>query len=260
MEYNATTTKIFDIPPYTFFSVIGVVFASSLFILLLLKYGYSISRYTKIFFISGAGMLIGAKIFGLLTGLYTALANNEAINSDIFLNTGIVFYGGLLGFLTAFLFICKIRDKKIDFGVVDLAVVCIPLFHFWGRLGCFFAGCCFGIENHSVLSILYTNYIDNEIVTASRFPVQLLEAGTNIIIFSTLVIALKTKKFKGHFIIIYLFIYSAMRIVIEFFRGDLFRGVWNGISFSQAVSAIILLNCTVFFIAKKIKKKEYEIQ
>ena len=257
MEYDATLTKIFDIPPYTFFAVIGVVLASSLFILLLLKYGYNISRYTKIFFLSGFGMLIGAKIFGLLTGLYIALANNVPINFDIFLNTGIVFYGGMLGFLGTFLFICKIWDKKVDFGVVDVAVVCIPLFHFWGRLGCFFTGCCFGIENHSVLSILYTNHVSDEIVTVSRFPVQLFEASMNIMIFFTLLIVLKTKKLKGYLMFAYLIIYSTMRIIIEFYRGDVFRGVWNRISFSQLVSAIILIGCTLFLF-KKIKRRGYK--
>jgi len=256
MEYDATITKILDIPPYTFFAILGVVVASSLFILLLLKYGHSISRYTKIFFFSGAGMLIGAKVFGLLTGLYTALANKEPIHLNTFLDTGIVFYGGLLGFLAAFLFICKIWDKKINVDVVDVSVVCIPLFHFFGRIGCFFAGCCYGVENNSRLSIRYTTYINDEIVTASRLPVQLFETGINLMIFITLLIMLISKKLKGRLLFAYLIIYSTMRIIIEFFRGDLFRGVWNGISFSQVISVIILLGCTVFLASKYKNEKK----
>jgi phosphatidylglycerol:prolipoprotein diacylglycerol transferase len=139
MVYDATTTKIFDMPPYFFFYVIGVVFASSVFILLLLKFNYGIPRYTKIFFLSAACLLAGAKLFGFLTGLYRAAANKEAITIGTFLKTGIVFYGGMAGFLLSFLLICKIWNKSIDYGVVDIAAVCIPLFHFWGRLGCFFA-------------------------------------------------------------------------------------------------------------------------
>ena len=111
MEYDTTTTRILNIPPYTFFAIVGVVFASSFFILLLLKYGYSIPRYTKIFFLSGVGMLIVARLFGLFTGLYTALGNNKPVTLDTFLNTGIVFYGGLIGFLLSFLLLCKILGR-----------------------------------------------------------------------------------------------------------------------------------------------------
>jgi phosphatidylglycerol:prolipoprotein diacylglycerol transferase len=241
MPYDATTARVFDIPPYQFFAVIGIVFASSLFILLLLKYDHDIPKYTRIFLLSGIGLLIGAKLFGVLTGLYAALANKTAINLDTFLHTGIVFYGGLLGFLSAFLLICKKWDKKINYEVVDLAVVCIPLFHFFGRLGCFFGGCCFGIESHSIFSILYTTHINTEVITASRFPIQLVEACLNMIIFIVLISLLFKEKFKGRLLFIYLFIYAAMRMILEFFRGDLVRGVWNGISFSQIVSAVILL-------------------
>jgi phosphatidylglycerol:prolipoprotein diacylglycerol transferase len=146
MAYDATATAIFDMPPYFFFYVTGTVFASSVFMLLLLKYHYSIPRYTKIFFFSAAGLLAGAKLFGFLTGLYRALANKEEITIYTFLNTGIVFYGGLTGFVLAFLLICRIWNKSINYGVVDIVAVCIPLFHFWGRLSCFFAGCCYGKE------------------------------------------------------------------------------------------------------------------
>jgi phosphatidylglycerol:prolipoprotein diacylglycerol transferase len=251
MEYDATTTRIFDIPPYGFFAAIGVVFASSLFMLLLLKYGYSISLYTKIFFLSGIGLLIGAKIFGCLTGLYGALASNEAITLETFLHTGIVFYGGLIGFLLSFVLICKIWNKKIDYRLLDLAVVCIPLFHFWGRIGCFFAGCCYGTETHSDFSVLYTTHIKEEIVTASRIPIQLVEAVTNMIIFLVLLKLLSKEKFEGHLMKIYLFIYAIMRIILEFFRGDLVRGIWHGVSFSQMTSIIIFMVCFISIFIKK---------
>ena len=219
MAYDATITRIFNIPPYTFFSVTGVTFASSLFILLLLKYGYNIRLYTKVFFLSGIGLLIGAKLFGCLTGLYIALANNEPITLKTFLNTGIVFYGGLIGFLLSFLFICKIWNKEIEYRVVDLAVVCIPLFHFWGRLGCFFGGCCYGLETQSPFSILYTNKVNEEIITKARVPVQLVEAVINIVIFLFLLKFLNMGKLKEHMMKVYLFIYAIIRIILEFFRG-----------------------------------------
>ena len=257
MEYDTTTTRIFNIPPYTFFAIVGVVFASSFFILLLLKYGYSIPKYTKIFFLSGVGMLIVARSFGLLTGLYTALGNNKPVTLDTFLNTGIVFYGGLIGFLVSFLLICKKWNKEIEYRVVDIAVVCIPLFHFWGRLGCFFSGCCYGIETQSAFSILYTTTINGYINTASRIPVQLIEAILNLAIFAGLLKLLSMAKLNGQLMKIYLAIYAIMRIILEFFRGDLIRGVWHGVSFSQAVSIVILMVCLVSTLLFNKKERTY---
>jgi phosphatidylglycerol:prolipoprotein diacylglycerol transferase len=258
MIYDATTTTIFDMPPYFFFYVIGTVFASSVFMLLLLKFHYSIPRYTKIFFFSAAGLLAGAKLFGILTGLYRALANKEEITIYTFLNTGIVFYGGLTGFVLAFLLICKVWNKGIDYGVVDIAAVCIPVFHFWGRLGCFFSGCCYGKESHSAFSVLYTNQIEDGIVTASRIPIQLIEAALNLMIFAVLMILIFKQMFKERLLIVYLVIYATMRIILELFRGDLVRGVWNGVSFSQAVSVVILISCTLL-VLRKTKESEYGI-
>jgi len=260
MAYDATTTKIFEIQPYFFFYVIGIVFSSSLFIILLRKFNYNVPRYTKIFFFSITGLLAGAKLFGFLTGLYRALAEKENITISTFLNTGIVFYGGLIGFILTFLLICKVWNKKIEYGVVDISAVCIPLFHFWGRFSCFFSGCCYGKESHSTFSVLYTNHVDHEIMTVSRIPVQLIEAGLNLMIFFVLIILLLKQKFKERLLIVYLLIYAIMRIILELFRGDLARGIWNGISFSQFVSLIIIFTSMLFFISGMHKKeREYAI-
>jgi len=240
-------------PSYSFFSVVGVTFASSLFILLLLKHGYSIPRYTKIFLLSGIGMLLGAKLFGFLTGLYIAFANNEPISLRTFLDTGIVFYGGLIGFLLSFLFICKKWNKKIEYRVVDIAVVCIPLFHFWGRLGCFFGGCCYGIETQSSFSIFYTTKIKEDIITATRMPIQLIEATGNLVIFIFLLLLLNFGIFKKQLLKLYLFMYAIMRIILEFFRGDLTRGIYHGVSFSQIVSFVIIMACSITLFTKKEK-------
>jgi len=255
-EYNAIATRIIGLAPYTFFAMIGIVFAASTFFLLLLKYDYHIPRYSKIFLISGVGMLAGAVLFGSLSGLYNALANDNPIDIYTFLNGGIVFYGGMLGFIFSFMLICKIMDKFVDFALVDLAVICIPLFHMWGRLGCFFAGCCFGAETDSLFSVLYTNHTLGEVVTASRIPIQLVEAFANLIIFVSLLILRSKPVFAGYILPIYLTIYAALRLNLEFFRGDAARGVWNGVSFGQTVSVIIII-CVFYLVLRRgLKERE----
>jgi len=259
MVFDATTARVFAMPPYFFFYTVGVVFASAVFILLLLKYDFSIPQYTKIFFISAVGLLVGARLFGIFTGLYRALANQETITADTFLNTGIVFYGGLIGFILSFMLICRVWNKKIDCGVLDLLAVCIPLFHFWGRLGCFFSGCCYGIESYSIFAVLYTSHAGGEVTTVSRIPVQIIEAVLNAMIFILLIRFLFKQMFKGRLLISYLFVYASMRIILELFRGDLARGVWNGVSFSQVVSVFVLISC-LLVVVRKSKETKYGIR
>jgi len=252
MVYDATTTKIFDMPPYFFFAVLGVVFASSVFMVLSLKYGYNVQRYTKKFFLSGIGLLVGAKLFGCFTGLYIALAGKEPITVGTFTNTGIVCYGGMIGFIVSFLLISKRWNKKIDYGTVSVAIVCMPLFLFWGRLGCFFAGCCYGVETNSRFSVLYTTRdYDREVITAQMVPIQLVEAGLNLGLFFVLLALLKSDRFKEKLLYIYLESYAVIRIMLEFFRGDFARGRWGGISFSQVISSLIIVCGIVLLILKK---------
>ena len=256
LSYN-TTAKILGLPPYFFFAMIGGIVASSVFIILLRKNYYSAKLYARILLYSSGGLLAGAKLFGVFTGLYSALANGTPLTWGIFTKTGIVFYGGLMGFIATFLFVCKKWNERIDYGVLDLVVVCIPLFHVFARGGCFFAGCCYGIETASPLSILYTNDIKGVLTTAQRIPVQFIESALELVIFSILLALLTKEKLRGHFLSIYLLIYAPTRIILEFFRGDEARGIWNGISFSQVVSVLIIITCLTRLVSGIRKKKSF---
>ena len=222
---------------------------------LLLKFGLNISRYTKFFFVSGIGLLVGARLFGMFSGIFGVLAIGEQITWSALEDTGIVFYGGLFGFAGMFLLAMKILDKKINYILVDIIAVCIPLFHAFGRLGCFFAGCCFGAESISAFAVSYTNVIGGELVTAYRVPVQLLESTGNLLVFVTLIYFLFMNKMQNRLLLLYFSLYSILRVILEMFRGDAVRGVWNGVSFGQIISVIVFTVCAFIFIINH--KKEW---
>ena len=253
-EYNTTaTTRILGLPPYSFFSLIGFIFAAALFIILLRKRGFSIPRYMLIAALSVGGLFAGGRLFGILSGVYLLALNGQRVTSWVIFHTGIVFYGGLFGFILVFILVSKIWLKRIDPGSLDLVAVCIPLFHAWARVGCFTAGCCYGKATDSWFSVLYTNRIRGTVMTVSRIPVQLMETMFNIAIFTVLIILLSKKMLKEHLLIAYLILYPAARIVSELFRGDAIRGVWHGISFSQSVSVITVAVCIAIITRKKVK-------
>lgn len=210
------------------------------------------------------GILIGGHILYGITNLhklYFVMTHLNRINSfntfllyaaDIF--GGNVFYGGLIGAIIAGYIYCK--HKK--FNLRDWSDICAPmtpLFHTFGRIGCFLGGCCYGIE--SKFGIYYDNsyYLKNVHVT-TRFPVQLVEASCNFILFLVLDYLYRKNKFKGNLFLIYLMSYSVIRFILEFLRGDEYRGFLFGLSTSQIISVGLLIISVILFVADKKKKSE----
>ena len=65
--------------------------------------------------------------------------------------TGITFIGGLIGGVGTFLLVYFFMRKKLTGKIVDIlpiAPICITVAHAFGRIGCFFAGCCGGKIAH----------------------------------------------------------------------------------------------------------------
>ncbi|MDO4543797.1 MAG: prolipoprotein diacylglyceryl transferase [Clostridia bacterium] len=148
---------------------------------------------------------------------------------------GMVFYGGLIGGVLG-LAIVAIRKKKGFLEFTDLFAPCFCLAHAGGRFGCYFSGCCYGMECVSPISV---NYPVGG-VFSMRLPTQLMEAGFLILLSAALIVVLKHSKRRGTVTAWYLIAYSVWRFVIEFFRGDEARGAVGALSTSQFISFFIL--------------------
>ena len=146
---------------------------------------------------------------------------------------GMVFYGGLLGAVIAAKMYCK--SVKIDFSLyADIFAPAIPLFHAFGRLGCFLGGCCYGIE--STWGVVYHSELNPDANGVTRLPIQLIEAGLNLLLMAVLILMSRKKFKKGTLLGVYFFAYAVIRFVDEFYRGDLIRGHLFGLSTSQWIS------------------------
>lgn len=236
--FNAVGFTIFDIPGYFFFAGIGLVVSISAFIVLMAEKKYSLPKNIRIVFTSAIIVILSARLFGCISGIYRDVGLGRDVTWDGIKNTGIVFYGGLIGLLVSYGIMARV--SKQDIYIMDILAVCIPLFHSIARVGCFFGGCCFGKESHSHIAINYTTTVFDEVIMAYRIPTQLIEAVFNLILFLYLLHLLRSEEWKRKNILKrYLLIYSIGRFFIEFFRGDLVRGVIYGISFSQLISVLI---------------------
>ncbi len=213
------------------------------------KRGLEFEDIILIMLVAGLGLLIGAHLLYGVTRMeqIAAIVKNwdqyGAKNALVRLATqfgGMVYYGGLIGAAIAcFLYSRKAKGLETQ-SVMDIFAVSIPVFHVFGRIGCFLGGCCYGIESACGF-VTYHNQINPSINGVVRFPVQLIEAGCNLTIFLLLLALFYKQKCAGRLFYVYITVYSVIRFVLEFFRGDEIRGFWMGLSTSQWVSIALFL-------------------
>ncbi|NBH13515.1 prolipoprotein diacylglyceryl transferase [Lachnospiraceae bacterium] len=165
---------------------------------------------------------------------------------------GWVVYGGILGGVFAGFVYC--RYKKADFvKYLDLVLPAVAFAQGCGRIGCFFAGCCYGRETESALSIQYwqSQYAPNGV---KLIPTQIYSSvGDFALAFLLLAYARREPK-KGKVAAVYCIFYSIGRFIIEMLRND-YRGTWGFLSTSQIISIFIfMLGIGIFVAAEKFSK------
>jgi len=152
--------------------------------------------------------------------------------------SGITFIGGLIGGVICFLAVYFIFKKRLNIrllDIIDIIPCSIFVAHGWGRIGCFFAGCCYGKETSSFLGVQFPN-LPNPV-----YPTQLFEAAFLFIMFGICSYLVLKKDFK-HNLGLYLISYGIFRFLIEFLRGDDRGQIFGGlISPSQFWSIIMII-------------------
>ena len=202
--------------------------------------------YCKIFVIAVIGGYLGSKALFIATQIPQLVTNFSFSNLvNIIIHGGIVFYGGLFGVLLALKVYAK-RSRYEESTIFGMIAPTIPLFHCFGRIGCFLAGCCYGRELGYTVELFQTVYID-------RVPTQAFEAVFELIIFFVLIMV-ERKNNGWNLLKIYLISYAVFRFANEFFRGDEIRGNLLGLSTSQWVSLTII----GYYMIKRIRKRPIE--
>lgn len=153
---------------------------------------------------------------------------------------GWVVYGGILGGLLAALIWCKWKKWKF-MDYFQVLMPCVSLAQGFGRIGCFFAGCCGGAVTDAWYGIQFpaTSLAWN--TTQKIIPTQLLSSAGDFLMFAFLMYNLKKGKHPEDTGAWYLILYSVGRFLIEFLRGDLIRGGIGPFSTSQFISLFVVV-------------------
>jgi len=208
--------------------------------------GLNTTEMLTLLLVSAIGVLLGGHLLYALTQFrrWGELLTSFAVIRDIF--GGSIFYGGLLGGLCAASIYMRHRrffretpSRIAEF--TDAAAPSIPLFHTFGRLGCFLSGCCYGVESR--FGFTFRRSLVTEANGVRRLPTALIEMVFCLILSVILRLINIRGKAKGRVLDIYLVCYAVFRFFIEFWRGDEIRGFIFGLSTSQWISLLILGFC-----------------
>jgi len=190
---------------------------------------------SNLVFWAAIGGIAGSKILFMLENFGDFLDDPIGM---IFTGSGLVFHGGLIGGTLTVIIVLKRAGKNIG-QYADIIGPLLLLGQGFGRIGCFFAGCCHGRVCDLPWAVTFPHA--SPPAPYPVHPTQLYEAGLNFIFFFVLFYYFRPR-FRRHWqtFALYLVMAGTFRFLIEFLRVN--PRVWLGLSSAQFTS--IGLFCT----------------
>jgi len=185
--------------------------------------------------------------------------------SDIFLiwQGGFVVLGTILGVVLALPVYLRWHNVSVlDF--LDFLAIYAPLMHAVSRLGCLFAGCCYGaVCQNRLFAMTFTNPDGMAPLNVGLYPTQIYSCLASFSIFITLFLLRNRLIKRGQLLLAFLSLECLSRFVIDFYRGD--RGDLTSFSFLNFdlslseiqywVFGLLLLSSVAFFVVSFHRKR-----
>lgn len=238
----------FALSPGELFAFLGLVVVVALARRRILALGVSSGALLDLALAALVGGAIGARLYYFLP---LALRGQEpwgALFSRWSEGSGI--YGGLLGGMAGVALLARLRKQPV-LDILDAGFAPFPLGFAVGKIGCFLAGCCYGLRCEGGIafrpgSLAHSTQVNRgEIVRGAPaalpvHPTQLYELGFGLALFGALWWYGRRPRPRGTTACACLAGYSVWRFVIEFFRADPGRHGFNaGISDSQVMAIVV---------------------
>lgn len=219
---------------------------------------------------TNAVLIIG--VFGTAFGIFMAMLVQSILNyaanpSAGFKLAGMTFMGGLLGGVVSFLAVWNLyvylvgprtkwkwlKSDNMNAGLSDalpFIPIGIAIAHAFGRLGCNFAGCCYGAATDGSWGLACAAYDPT-----LRIPTQLLEMSFLLILAGVMAFLYFRYNFYYNFGV-YAIAYGVWRFIIEFFRDDDRGALILGLQPSQFWSILmVLIGIGYFFLQYYVLRK-----
>lgn len=168
---------------------------------------------------------------------------------------GLTWYGGVI-LATAYAMHFLRKEKFPPLKALDMGGLVIPLGLFFGRLGCWFGGCCFGQRTDAWFGVSFPGWspaseaqwrlhelADAGMVSHPVIPTQLMEAaGSLFISWFAIYVLHPRKRFDGQVFCISTAMYAVLRFLLEYIRAD-DRGGVGFLTTSQWIGALLIAAC-----------------
>jgi phosphatidylglycerol:prolipoprotein diacylglycerol transferase len=213
--------------------------------------------------------VIGAALAGIIAGVVFSRLLHVIDLWDYYMeNPGLIFshfgegltiYGAVLGAALGIWIYSKIR--KFNFGyLADMIAPGIILAQAIGRVGCTLNGCCYGVETGFFCAVVYTSPNTHAPVGIPVHPTQIYEIIYNLIVFGVLLLLRKRFRPDGSLFLIYLTLYGAWRLGIDFIREG--KELLFGLHEAQLISIVVLIIAITLMALRTrwVKKGEEEVQ
>lgn len=254
------TTHLF-LPMYGALFATGVVIAWWWFLRRAAKLGVDPDRAFNLTFYTLVGGLIGAKLSLVIVDFRYYLANPSEILSILRI-AGVLMGGILVG--AAVFVLYSFRQNLPLHALGDAIAAPLALSQAIGRLGCFSAGCCWGVERPGLwCAATFTDPFAAEKTGVPLhiplFPTQLVQFASDLVLAGVLTVLYRRKiRPAGSTFLWYVLLYSVARGIIEFWRGDVQRGMYFGgmLSTSQILSILAGLWAIGMLIFYRLKRRE----
>ncbi len=236
----------FKLYTYGFFIALGFLAGVTLARTEARRMGASPEKFTDLCFYMLIAAILGSRVF------YAATAPRVFLDDPLeffkIWKGGLVFYGAFFAALLTL--VIYVKKKAMPFWrTADILAPPLAAGHALGRIGCFFAGCCYGKTCELPWAVTFSHPESLAPVGVALHPTQLYSSLNNFIIFAALWSWRKRKTFDGQLFWLYVLMYGITRSVIEAFRGD-FRGgtLFDVLTVSQTIGVSMSVLAAVMLI------------
>jgi phosphatidylglycerol:prolipoprotein diacylglycerol transferase len=162
-------------------------------------------------------------------------AERDCLAALKFYNGGLAYYGGLIGGTASALWILH-RDRMPLWKVMDVTFIGVAMGLFFGRIGCFLGGCCYGIITESPFGAVFPAW---SAASEGQYREGLLAHPGMLLSVGLSRWSPRRQRFDGQTTLLFLNGYALLRFVVEYLRAD-DRGGFGGLSTSQWISLVAL--------------------
>lgn len=242
---------LFEIGPiavrgYGLMWVIGILLAMFRASRVAKKYNFTGENILDLAMITVGAGIIGARL--LEVALHWQDYSGDLLRILKIWEGGLSFFGGFLGGTLGGIWYAR-RHQIPFWNGSDIYAPSLALGYAVARLGCLFAGCCYGLPTSLPWGLCFPDEHHPGALTSPSHPTQIYSFLIGLAIFAVLVQVERRRRFTGQVFAAFLILFGAYRFMIEFLRRGVTSDIWfGGFTYGHAVAAVVMGLGIIFYL------------